>query len=379
MRIAGLDSGTYSVDIAGLDDTVPRVFFEKSIPRREVSRDPSAVVAVLEELVERHGVEAIVVSSGYGIALKKAVEAEEWEIRLATFMHPVDEERRRHRILGLRAVMEEVKKAKLPAWFTPGVVHLETVPYWRKLNRIDIGTSDKVYSVAYVLRELVEDEGIEPQKASFIVVEAGYAYTAAIAVENGRIVDGIGGTTGFTGYMGAGCWDAELAYLAAGVDPGFPRETLFRGGLGDHYYGHPPPSPEEIAEKALRGDEKARTVVEGLAENAAKDVYALLASTKPDYVYVTGRWARIPLFMEALREKLWAATELGIRVKRPRQLGVKVKEAAIGAALLASGLVGGRYKWLVEVLGLKDSKGTILDYIAVNGLKEKAWKNLVKD
>lgn len=372
----GLDSGTYSMDIAGVDDSGPSVFYEEVVPRSRVTENPGIVVELLEELVEKYGVEAIVVSSGYGLPLKPVGEAEDWEIRLATFMHPSDE-RKGHRILGLRRVMMGVKEAGLPAWFTPGAIHLDSVPVWRKLNRLDIGTSDKVYSAAYVLREEVEDHGVRPSEASFIVVEIGYAYTAALAVEGGRVVDGVGGTSGAAGYMGAGCWDSELAYLVSDLEPGFPREKLFRGGIGDYYFSYPPPPPEEVEERAQSGDQRALEALEALAESAARDVYSLLVSVRPRRVYVTGRWARSGLFMEALREKLWVLRHLGVEVRRPRQLGRRVKEAAVGAALIATGLAGGRYRWIVESLGLGKSRGTILDYIVVEGVGEKAKDVLI--
>jgi len=36
----------------------------------------------------------------------------------------------------------------MPVYFTPGVVHLNTVPSYRKWNKFDMGTADKVCCVA---------------------------------------------------------------------------------------------------------------------------------------------------------------------------------------------------------------------------------------
>ena len=373
LRSAGVDSGTYSVDIVAIEEAGDgfRVFYEEAIPRRLVVEQPSIVVEKLEKLVEE-GVSSIVMSSGYGMPLKRAQEATEAEIRAATFIHRADEERGL-RILGLRRAMMLLAESSLPVWFTPGVVHLPSVPRRRKLNRIDMGTSDKVYSVAAALREEVEDRGTPVEEADFIVLEVGYAYTAAIAVESGRIVDGIGGSAGFTGYMGAGAWDSELAYLAAFIEPGFSKERLFEGGaaslLGDSW---PPPGPGAVVEKAAGGDARAREAIEALAEAAAKDVLALLAVVTPRRVYVTGRWWRVEPFRRALGEKLAPVlSKLGIEVAGLSYKGT-AKEAALGAALLANGLAGGRYSWIVDALRLRESHGTVFDHIVVGGLAEKA-------
>lgn len=349
-----------------------RVVYEEAIPRMLVVKNPGIIVERLSMLVRENNVSSIAVSSGYGVPLKRAQEAGREEIRAATFIHRGDEERGL-RILGLRRAMELLAESDLPVWFTPGVVQLPTVPEWRKLNKIDMGTSDKVYSAAAALREEVEDRGTPVEEADIIVLEVGYAYTAALALESGRIVDGIGGTAGFTGYMGAGAWDSEVAYLAAFIEPGFSKERLFEGGaaalLGG---GWPPPPPEEVAERAARGDERARLVIEALAEAAAKDVLALLASVRPRRVYVTGRWWRVEAFRRALGEKLAPLlSRLGAEATGLGYRGT-AKEAALGAALIANGLAGGRYEWIVETLRLRESRGTVFDHIVVGGLSERA-------
>jgi len=45
------------------------------------------------------------------------------------------------------------------------------------------------------------------------LLELGSAFTACVAVERGRIVDGSGGTSGAMGWRSAGAWDGEAAYL----------------------------------------------------------------------------------------------------------------------------------------------------------------------
>jgi predicted butyrate kinase (DUF1464 family) len=51
-----------------------------------------------------------------------------------------------------------------------------------------------------------------------------------------------------------------------------------------------------------------------------------------------------------------------------------VKEAARGAALIADGLAGGRYRELVEVMRLKEARGTVLDRLYLTGAEEvRRW------
>ena len=97
---------------------------------------------------------------------------------------------------------------------TPGVVHLTSVPAHRKINRVDMGTADKVCAVALAIHEQARRRGCSARDVSFILLELGGAFTAAIAVEQGRIVDGLGGSSGPIGAMAGGALDGEVAFLA---------------------------------------------------------------------------------------------------------------------------------------------------------------------
>ena len=61
---------------------------------------------------------------------------------------------------------------------------------------------------------------------SFCLVELGSAFTACVAVERGRIVDGLGGTSGPMGWHSGGAWDGEAAYLLSPLR----KNDLFGGG-----------------------------------------------------------------------------------------------------------------------------------------------------
>jgi Predicted butyrate kinase len=98
---------------------------------------------------------------------------------------------------------------------------------------------------------------------------------------------------------------------------------------------------------------------------------------KPEAVYLSGRFLRIPLFARDLERRLVDLFEnFGWKVEIAvlGSMGKVAKQAAEGAALMANGLAGGKYRKLIDVLGLKESKGSIFEYVTVvdkNRLLEK--------
>ena len=59
-----------------------------------------------------------------------------------------------------------------------------------------------------------------------MLLEMGGAFTAAIAVRHGQIVDGIAGSAGPLGARAAGALDGEVAFLAGQVS----KRMVFEGG-----------------------------------------------------------------------------------------------------------------------------------------------------
>ena len=376
IRAAGIDPGTMSMDLLGFvdDGRGIRVFLDEAIPRDVVTRNPGVVLEALRRAAEKvGGLDAVVAPSGYGLPLVRASEATDCDIREATFVTREDVERRL-RIIGLREVMRLFRSSGLPAWFTPGVVHLPTVPPWRKANRIDMGTADKLFTVAAALANLL-DEGVRPHDVSAIVVEVGYAYTAAIGVEGGAVVDGVGGTSGYTGYLGMGFMDAELAYALAAVEPRFSKTRLFEGGAAFIPRDHDPRDLEGFVERGLRGEPGYREALEALVEGVLKDIAVLLVSVeKPRWVFLSGRWVRIRAFRDYLEARISAMlSRLGIeaRVRLVESPGRVAKQAAFGAAVIADGLAGGRYAEVVEALRIRESRGSIFDHILLPGVRDE--------
>jgi predicted butyrate kinase (DUF1464 family) len=118
-------------------------------------------------------------------------------------------------------------------------------------------------------------------------------------------------------------------------------------------------TPEELARKKNTSNEYTEAW-DCLIEGAVRDVLMLLSSVqKPKEILLSGRLTRIPDVVTELTERLgWIAP-----VRRVEGISKDVKEAAQGAALVANGLAGGRYKPLVENLKIREAKGTVLDYV----------------
>jgi len=104
----------------------------------------------------------------------------------------------------------------------------------------------------------------------------GFGYTASVAVKNGQVVDGIGGSTGNIGYLSLGGMDAELAYLLGN----FNKELIFKGGVQKLAS-----TPEEM----MKNDDALNAYLEG----AIKDVLQLTASIDPREILVSGRISRV--------------------------------------------------------------------------------------
>src|SRR5439155_1519027 len=80
---------------------------------------------------------------------------------------------------------------------------------------------------APALARRVEQLGLGPGDYHGCLVELGSAFTACLVLRNGRVVDGVGGTSGPFGWGSGGAWDGEAAYLLSPLE----KRDLFRGGV----------------------------------------------------------------------------------------------------------------------------------------------------
>lgn len=324
-RVIGIDPGTVSIDLCGLEDG--RVWLDHSLPTEHALHEPAAFLGLL---TNGGTVDLVAGPSGYGLPLVRAAEATDEDLRLA-FLAPDGEA---GGIGGLRRLARLLAESGLPVVYTPGVIHLESVPVHRKLNRIDLGTADKVAATALGIRDQATRLEIPPAKTSFLLLELGGAFTAALAVEGGAIRDGTGGTAGAIGWKSGGGWDGEVAFLAGEVT----KEMLFRGGAGEC------------------GEAGMTAYVEG----ALKSALMLTAVVpRPREILLSGRHALDPAVRAALLPALSAiapVTDLG-------GLARIAKQGAEGAAIIADGLAGGAHGAIVEAMGIRQARGTALDHL----------------
>jgi predicted butyrate kinase (DUF1464 family) len=345
-RVAGVDPGTVSFDVCALDGG--EVVLERSFRTADVGADPAPLV---EALVGHGPFELVLGPAGYGLPLVPVEQVGERELALMLLLRE-DEPGGRVGVAGMRSIVRALIAAGLPLVFGPGAIHLPTVPAYRKWNRIDLGTADKVASVALCIADQARRLGIDFAATSFVMLELGGAFSAALAVDGGRIVDGLGGSAGPIGARACGALDAEAAYL---LGPALSKRTVFSGGALD------PRGELDLSAglEALRREPRHREGWLALEEGAAKAALALTASAPaPREILVAGRLARAPGVLEALDERL-------AHVAPVRRIGGLA--AAHGAAVLADGLAKGRYAGLVECLGLAEANGSALDHLRVHG------------
>jgi predicted butyrate kinase (DUF1464 family) len=224
-----------------------------------------------------------------------------------------------------------------------------------------MGTADKLCVAALGIWDQGRRLGLPPEGTAFVLLELGSFFAAALAVEQGQIVDGIGGSAGGLGYRALGTLDGEVAYALGRVR----KSALFTGGA-TFVAGAPDLAPEELFARADHNP-RARVARDALIEAAAKMV-AILRVSAPGAreVLLSGRVGRAPAVAESLHRRL--AHELPVR-----PLGgfaERAKEAAQGAALIADGLAGGRHRDIVETLRLRASRGSVLDHLYVAGADE---------
>jgi predicted butyrate kinase (DUF1464 family) len=349
MRVVGVDPGTKSFDIIGLENG--RIRLDLSFPSEVVAEDPGRIV----EAIEGFEADLIIGPSGYGLPLKRITDLTERD-RFEMTLVRKDELKEIPVLIGLQEMVNKMAEKGMNVWFIPGVIHLPTVPEWRKYNRVDMGTADKMAITVLGIHDQAGRLGVDYDDVSFVLLEVGFGYNYAGAVGGGKIIDGIGGTV-FPGpaYVNSGALDGEVAYLMGSVK----KWHLFWGGASVIAANGILP-PEEFIQRLDEGPFAAawEAMKDGFVKAVASEL-AVLGNAEE--IILSGRLMRI----DALRNDVKDLFEerFGLSTVRQRGLGGMAKEAAQGSAIIADGLAGGEFKDLVEHVEIKGSSGSILDYV----------------
>ena len=378
MRVLGIDPGTKSMDLCLLENG--EIAGEASVETKDAAENPGILI---EKINEMRPLDVIVVPSGYGVEVMSMEQIpkgllEEWYYTfvLATTKEEIEEGVRKG-VVGANIYFAMVKFAKELYEFRakkimiPGVINLQTVPLHRKLNRIDLGTADKLSVATLGIHEVAEEFGIEYGEVSYIHVELGFGYNAVMGIENGKIIDGIGGSMmPGPGFLTAGALDLEVAQ-AVGF---FDKKDVFTTGCASIAGVM---TPEELLEKSEK-DLKGKLCLEAFIESICKAVHQMhYVVQNPKIILLSGRISRLERVKKELKKRLDKIAE--IRTMRGLEGAKLVKETAQGYSILGDGLSGGKFSGLVRHAEIDMARGSALDYILIPGFREsRLGKNFMR-
>lgn len=371
VKALGIDPGTRSFDLALIEGET--VIWERSIDTVKIAEDPNILIEAVDEVKD---VDIIAGPSGYGVPLTYNNEITDprrfaLEVILLT--------REEDLIKGVAAgelgikvyeaitkVVVEFWKRKLPICYIPSSILLPTIPSYRKINKLDMGTADKMAIAVLGVYDQSKRFGIEYDDVSFILLEMGFGYNAVLGIDKGKIIDGLGGTLISTGFLTIGPLDAELAVMGKN----WVRSDVFHGGVADICGTI---DLDLIIKGYQNNEEPFYTAINSFLEGIRKGIAAILATVKdPKEILISGRNSRHPVLIKLIRETLEdIAPTRNIGLLN----GAKIsKEAAQGYAIVAEGVGGGVFSKLIKHMGILEAKGTVLDYVYHPRLIEsKKW------
>lgn len=346
----GIDPGSLSWDFFGLESN--KIILDTSIPTKEIIQDPQKVMTIIESV---ENIDLMVAPSGFGLPLKKVEDLTERDIFLTLLKF---EQKDKDPLLGLGKVLKLLKASNISGVIVPGVKHLPTVPRYRKINKIDMGTADKLCSAVTGIRDQMEKFKQGPENTNFIMVEIGYGFTTVLAIENGQIIDGIGGSN-IMGFRACGNLDGELAYLIKTIH----KKNIYKGGVAS-IAGYSDLSLKEIILLSQK-DEQVKLALKAYISSVKKAVFGISSSftskEKIKEILLAGRGANI----NYLKEKMISNLKDIAPVRLMKSYSQIAKRAAQGAAFIANGIIGGEFEPIVENLKIKEASGTILDDIFI--------------
>jgi len=365
-RVLGVDPGTKTFDIAVVEDGVVKA--EKSLETSMIAKDPNVLIGAIKSFE----IDYIAAPSGYGAPVTRGDEViDPRRFAVEVLLLSTEDDIRRGVEAGevgiwvydalAKAVEYLVNNFGSRVIFLPGVIHLPTVPWYRKINKVDMGTVDKLAASFLATHTYARREGIDYDKVNIVVSELGFGYNAAMAIKNGKVVDGVGGTNASIGTLTAGALDLEVvAHVSS-----WERWDVFHGGI--FYYANDY-DLNEYAKAYEQGIEPLASLFKSFVEDVAKDIVRMLISTpKAEAVLLTGRHSRNKTLVSLLQEFI---RDYEVRPVELLPGASFSKEAAQGYAAIGEGLTGGAFQELVKHMEIENACGTVVDYLIHERLKE---------
>jgi len=357
----GVDPGSKSWDFYALKGN--EIILDTSIPSKEIIQEPQKAIDLIKSIKK---IDIMVAPSGFGLPLKDVNELTEKDIFFTLLKFKREDQKK---LLGLGEILRLIKAEPIKAVIVPGVKHLPTVPDYRKINKVDMGTADKLCTAVVGIRDQTEKYQISPEESNFILVEIGYGFTAVLAIENGQVVDGIGGSN-IMGFRACGSLDGELAYLIKNIH----KENIYKGGVAS-IAGFSDLSLKEITLLA-ENDAQVKTALKAYISSVKKAVFGISSSfskkEKIREILLAGRGADLRYLEDRM--------DRGLRDVAPVRImntySQIAKRAAQGATFIANGLLGGRFKPIIDNLKIKEASGSILDNIFIPFDKNKLLSDL---
>ncbi|MHA1883774.1 MAG: DUF1464 family protein [Promethearchaeota archaeon] len=361
LSVLGVDPGSKSWDFFALNGD--EIILDTSIPSKELIQEPQKAIDIIRTLEK---LDLMVAPSGFGLPLKEVEDLTENDIFFTLLKFEQEDQKK---LLGLGEILRLIKREPIKAVIVPGVKHLPTVPDYRKINKIDMGTADKLCTSVVGIRDQTETYQIEPEESNFIMVEIGYGFTAVLAIENGQIIDGIGGSN-IMGFRACGSLDGELAYLIKEIH----KKNIYKGGVAS-IAGFSDLSLKEITLLAEK-DEQVKTALKAYISSVMKAVFGISSSfskrDKIKEILLAGRGADLRYINNWIEKELNDVAPVRI-MKTYSQIA---KRAAQGATFIANGLLEGKFKHIINTMKLKEASGSILDNIFIPYDKNKIMRDL---
>jgi len=373
MKVLGIDPGTKSMDVCGLEDG--KVFFEKVVETTEVAEDPTKLIEVVKSA---GNVDLIAAPSGYGVEVtyldripKDRLEDWYYNYILLTEKEYIEEARENdvfgaHLYHAMTESIKEMKDLDCSVCFIPGVINLDTVPVHRKINKVDMGTADKMCVTALGILNETQDKRYKD--VNMLVLEMGFGYNSVIKVKGGKIVDGLGGTTmPGPGFLTASSLDFEVVQLGGT----WSKQDVFQGGTSTIAGVQ---TPEELVDCIVgegKENNNCEIAFEAMMDGVEKGVKSL-GSAKDSKVVLSGRLNKIDRIRKNVFDRLSDYSIDGMQDLE----GAKItKKTAQGYAVVADGLAGGAYSELIELMRLKEAKGSCIDYLYHPRLQDIKFSN----